>query len=653
MPYDPNDIKILLVEDSAIMRTIQVRTLNKLGFNNIVEAEDGEVAVKKIQEEEDGFDLIISDWNMPNKDGLELLIWLRSNKKYKSIPFLMATGQGDMKQEQRAIEAGVSSFVAKPFDANDLKAKIDEAFGIAQDEAEIIKEKEAPKKVSSGKVRLKVAHIQITDHLVLGVLKSLIEKREVTPKYFELETICMSGWNPVKQALEKGTVDAACVLAPIAMDLFSFGYPIKLILQAHRSGSIFVRNSIGEYKEPYEDFFRNKSFFIPHQMSIHHMLAHMFFKRIGLKAGTIGKEHFDVVFEVVAPIKMPEFLRGNPDASGYLVAEPLGTKAIASGIAELQFLSHELWENHPCCVVAMRDDFIGPYTDAVYEFTELLVHAGKFIEKKPELAAEIGVMFLDPNKVLGLKVPLLKNVLTEQKGIKTGNLFPSIEDLDKIQRYMHDEMGVGSIIDLEKFIDIRFAESACKDRNTSTEISKLNDSPTVIYELLRRGIIEEAKTPKAMLNQEGKYLTFTLGNQEFGIDILKIKEIIAMMPIISIPQAPPCVKGVINLRDKVIPVIDLRSKFEMEQIDYTDRSCIIVLELETKKGISLMGIAVDSVSEVLEIKASEIEQTPSFGANIETSHILAMAKMKEGVKILLDIDQVLDVKRNEVFEAIL
>ncbi|MDM8516759.1 chemotaxis protein CheW [Desulfobacterales bacterium HSG16] len=156
-----------------------------------------------------------------------------------------------------------------------------------------------------------------------------------------------------------------------------------------------------------------------------------------------------------------------------------------------------------------------------------------------------------------------------------------------------------------------------------------------------------------MLNKEGKYLTFSLGSQEYGIDILKIKEIIGMMPIRELPQAPHYIKGVINLRDKVIPVTDLRMKFGMESIEYTDRSCIIVLEFDMDDTAFFIGIAVDSVTEVLDIKAFEIEETPSFGFNINTGHILAIAKTKGGVKILLDIEQVLNIKKHEVLDVLL
>ena len=146
---------------------------------------------------------------------------------------------------------------------------------------------------------------------------------------------------------------------------------------------------------------------------------------------------------------------------------------------------------------------------------------------------------------------------------------------------------------------------------------------------------------KVMTDKEGKYLTFTLAEEEYGIGILKIKEINGMLPITSVPQTPDFVKGVINLRGKVIPVMDLRLKFGMMPIDYTERTCIIVVETAGQTGTILVGIVVDAVSEVLNIKGDDIEKTPTFGTRLNTDYILGMAKMEGGVKILLDIDEVL------------
>lgn len=142
--------------------------------------------------------------------------------------------------------------------------------------------------------------------------------------------------------------------------------------------------------------------------------------------------------------------------------------------------------------------------------------------------------------------------------------------------------------------------------------------------------------------REGKYLTFVLGKEEYGLEILKVKEIIGMMDITSVPNVPSYVKGVINLRGKVIPVVELRLKFGMESIPYTERTCIIVVDVQVKGRLALIGIVVDAVSEVLNINREEIENTPNFGAEMDTNYILGMAKVKGQVKILLDIDQVLD-----------
>ena len=146
---------------------------------------------------------------------------------------------------------------------------------------------------------------------------------------------------------------------------------------------------------------------------------------------------------------------------------------------------------------------------------------------------------------------------------------------------------------------------------------------------------------KSMANKEGKYLTFAMAGEDYGIGIFRVKEIIGMKTITSALRTPGYVKGWINLRGKVIPVIDLRLKFGMESIDYTERTCIIVVEMSSVERKIMMGIIVDSVSEVLNIKLGEIADTPIFGAKVDTSYILGMAKMGTGVKILLDIDRVL------------
>jgi len=217
------------------------------------------------------------------------------------------------------------------------------------------------------------------------------------------------------------------------------------------------------------------------------------------------------------------------------------------------------------------------------------------------------------------------------------------------------------------------------------------------------GTVKEAV--KVMALKEGKYLTFNMAGEEYGIGILKIKEIIGMMPITFLPQTPPYVKGVINLRGRVIPVIDLRRRFGMKDIEYTERTCIIVIEAlssqmdkcweikscqkkecpayenrdlrcwiisgtycrdeiqgsfhekiaacrncsfyqkaQTHQSVITIGIVVDAVSEVLNIASSDIEDPPSFGARLDTEYILGMAKIDSGLKILLDIDKVFNTE---------
>jgi len=146
---------------------------------------------------------------------------------------------------------------------------------------------------------------------------------------------------------------------------------------------------------------------------------------------------------------------------------------------------------------------------------------------------------------------------------------------------------------------------------------------------------------RAIMEKEGKYLTFALANEEYGLEILKVREIIGYMNITAVPQTPAYVKGVINLRGQVIPVIDLRAKFGMETAEVTEETCIIVVEItQVDRNIST-GIVVDHVSEVLDIAGEDIEESPQFGSSVNTDFILGMGKIEETVKILLDIDEVL------------
>ena len=149
-------------------------------------------------------------------------------------------------------------------------------------------------------------------------------------------------------------------------------------------------------------------------------------------------------------------------------------------------------------------------------------------------------------------------------------------------------------------------------------------------------------------SREGKYLTFVLCGEEYGLEILKVREIIGIMGITPVPQTPRFIKGVINLRGKVIPVVDLRLKFGFQEADYTKETCIIVVEVKNV----LTGIIVDTVSEVLDITNEELETTPNLGEDVNTDIFIGVAKIKDKVKILLDLDKILGTEEINLVESL-
>ena len=142
----------------------------------------------------------------------------------------------------------------------------------------------------------------------------------------------------------------------------------------------------------------------------------------------------------------------------------------------------------------------------------------------------------------------------------------------------------------------------------------------------------------------GKYLTFALAHEEYGVPVLKVREIIKMMDITAVPQVPAHVKGVINLRGKVIPIVDLRLKLGVPSDVYTDRTCIIVSEVERAGLRTVLGMVVDSVCEVLSIAADDIEAMPEMGRSVDTGYMHGVAKVKGTVKLLLDLDKLLSAE---------
>ena len=303
---------------------------------------------------------------------------------------------------------------------------------------------------------LKIGHLKITDHLILGVTDLKLKKGMEKFEHCTLQTVLKNGWNEVADALTVKSLDGALILAPTAMDLFKSGVGLRLLLLAHKSGSILVKNKRANI-EKIEDF-AGKTVLIPYQLSIHNMLFHRLLTEKGLKPGRTVDPNIDVPLEVVAPFQMPEAIQYDEDGEigGFIVAEPIGSQVIDSGLGEEFYLSKDLWHGHPCCVFVMRDEIIEKYPEAVQEITTSFVRSGLAIDAQPDPAAAIGAMFLSQKK------EVIKKVLTEPVDrITTGELFPNIADFDMIQKYMMNEMHIlTSLIDLDKFIDTRFAKQA-------------------------------------------------------------------------------------------------------------------------------------------------------------------------------------------------
>ena len=163
----------------------------------------------------------------------------------------------------------------------------------------------------------------------------------------------------------------------------------------------------------------------------------------------------------------------------------------------------------------------------------------------------------------------------------------------------------------------------------------------------------ESGSAVAGQNMAGKYLTFALGGESYAIPVLKVREIIRLTSITTVPQMPDYIRGVINLRGKIIPVMDLRLRFGFAAATNTEQNCIVVVQVKNPAGqATAMGLVVDAVEEVAQLAAADIEETPDFGAQVDTGYILGMAKIKGVVKALLDIDKVIGGETVARLEAI-
>lgn len=299
----------------------------------------------------------------------------------------------------------------------------------------------------STKPAIRVGHLPITDHLVLGMTKAKIEKGVETLQHCSLETQLMGGWNDIGEALTAGDIDMAFILAPFAMELFHSQVPLKLLMLAHRSGSIIVANKRANIHSIQD--FKGKTVLIPYHLSVHHMLFDQLLRKAGLTVGP-GK---DVVLETVAPAQIPQYIEWDEagDIGGYIVAEPFGSVVIEKGLGTEFKLSKDLWPDHPCCVVVARDEIIQKHPEALKELTASFTTSGKLVHEKPESAVKVGSWFL------GQSEPVLSRVLMPGNTVTYKDLTPNLQEFDLMQNYLTTTISAMSgKIDLEKFYDQRF-----------------------------------------------------------------------------------------------------------------------------------------------------------------------------------------------------
>lgn len=285
----------------------------------------------------------------------------------------------------------------------------------------------------------------------MGITADKIQKGIESFDYFDLELRPYQGWNPLAGDLRAGVIDAACVLAPIAMELFHAGKKINVILQTHKSGSTIVTNKRANIRS-LEDF-KGKAVLIPHYLSVHHLLFDKLLRDNGLDIGA-GK---DIVFDVAAPSEIPEIIEWDEKGKvgGFIVAEPFGSQVIKAGYGEEFKLSKDIWPNHPCCVLAIKEEVSEKNPDAVLELVTSLVKSGQFINENPEQASEIGATFLSQD------IDIIKRVLMNPGRVTFNELFPVLKDFDYIQTYLTSTIqAMSDKINLDKFIDTQYAREA-------------------------------------------------------------------------------------------------------------------------------------------------------------------------------------------------
>lgn len=289
------------------------------------------------------------------------------------------------------------------------------------------------------KTALKLGYLPITDHLTVIALSRATFSRA------EVKAVKFAGWPEIAESLKAGAIDAGFLLTPMGLELRQKGVPLKAVLLGHRNGSV-ITVKVGEGIQAVGDL-SGKRVAIPSRFSTHNILIRKILADSGIDAPQVQ------LLEMAPPEMVQALAGGRIDA--FIVAEPFGAQAELQKVGRVLMLSGEIWPNHICCVLNVREELMEKDRDAVRELVEALVETGIFIGNNPKEAALLS------GDYLGQKSAVIEHVLTTPADRVTyHNLFPSREDFLATQRYMeHFNIALNSV-DLTGYIDDRFARKA-------------------------------------------------------------------------------------------------------------------------------------------------------------------------------------------------
>ncbi len=309
---------------------------------------------------------------------------------------------------------------------------------------------------------LRIGHLKIIDHLILGIAAAGAQKDKTCLTHSRLEPIAMNSWDQVCEALWDDDIIGAFITSPLAMDLFASGLDIRILMFAHRSGSVILKK-----KQPQKNTladFEGKTLLVPSRLCIQNMLAHRFLSTAGFTLGPHDEIRADVFYEAINPNLMAQMMAEDEDndIAGCAVPDPFGSEAVSQGIAEIVCTTHSLWKNHPCCGFVLKADFIKNHPEAVSQILDLFVQAGHLLEtQKDDSLLSMAAEFLGQEKKV-----IRQAIKTTHICFDPLLLTPDTGALNMIQDYMADVMGVlSSKVDVNLLVDSSFI-SATLTENT-------------------------------------------------------------------------------------------------------------------------------------------------------------------------------------------